>query len=327
MGQTTIGWTATVLDNGEVLPGYTFSPWLGCTQVSDGCRECFAKRMNDSRFHWVGHMEGDKFISGWGKGKPRKHTSYGYWKQPFKWAKEAVKTSVMRRVFGGDLCDPLDSEVPHEWLEEYCDVIDQTGKIGGLMWLLLTKRHENFHMLPQRWLDNPPPYVRLGVTAENAEWAYKRIPALRAAWKGKAFVSFEPLIGDIGIAAAGLWEFPDIHVITGAESGDNSRVMNPDWANHVFAYCASENYLRKQAEKMYTDGGFNLKQIPFFHKQNGEWITAPEWFAMGGDPEVLAGRESTTKEGVEYFRVGRKLAGHMLGGVQIQQFPDEGKWW
>lgn len=323
MGQTTIGWTATVTESGEVLPGLSFNPWINCTPKSKGCDSCYARTMNDSRFHWVPK---------WGAGQPRKRTSASYWRQPLKWARDAVKAGIMRRVFGGSLCDVLDSEVDQSWRDEYFDLIDKTGQIGGLMWLLLTKRHENFHLLPQRWLDNPPPYVRLGVTAENAEWAYKRIPALRTAWKGKAFVSFEPLIGDIGIAAAELWRFDDIHVITGAESGDNARPMNPEWARNIFTYCAVENNRRNRIKQMDSDDPF-ARSIPFFHKQNGEWITAPEWFAMGGDPEVLAGREYTIEigagngSGVQYFRVGRKLAGDKLGGVQIQQFPEEGRWW
>ncbi|OAI44757.1 hypothetical protein AYO44_13540 [Planctomycetaceae bacterium SCGC AG-212-F19] len=36
MERTKIAWTATVLPDGTVMPGYTFNPWMGCTKVSPG---------------------------------------------------------------------------------------------------------------------------------------------------------------------------------------------------------------------------------------------------------------------------------------------------
>jgi protein gp37 len=145
----------------------TFNPWSGCTKVSDGCKNCYAETLMDTRYHMVK----------WGKGNPRVRTSAANWKLPIKWnarkpghvfaecpgchqrsvynadgmpcgtpfgaincCPEAPK-QVRPRVFCGSLCDWLDDEVPIEWL---ADLLDLIRKTPNLDWLLLTKRPENF---------------------------------------------------------------------------------------------------------------------------------------------------------------------------------------
>ncbi len=64
MAETTISWT-----------DYTFNPWIGCTEVSPGCDNCYARTL-DRRW---GH-------DSWGKGKPRRLTSAANWRKPLAWA-------------------------------------------------------------------------------------------------------------------------------------------------------------------------------------------------------------------------------------------------
>lgn len=40
---------------------HSFSPWIGCTKVSPGCKNCYAETL-DNRYYGGTH---------WGKGKPR----------------------------------------------------------------------------------------------------------------------------------------------------------------------------------------------------------------------------------------------------------------
>jgi protein gp37 len=185
MGETTsIGWTATVLKDGTVVPGATFNPFIGCTPWGPGCQACYAARENE-RFHWV---------PAWGKGQPRKRTSAANWRKPLKWAAEAVASGIKNKIFGDSLCDFLDDEAPMQWKLDYFDLIDQCGAIGNVEFLLLTKRSENLNQLPAAWLAQPPGYVRIGVTAENQQMADKRIPELLRVWKGKNFISVEPML-------------------------------------------------------------------------------------------------------------------------------------
>ena len=163
MAQTKIEWTATVLPDGTVLPGYTFNPWIGCIKVSEGCEHCYAEALN----HRWGH-------DNWGPAKTtqRVRTSENYWKQPLKWNKEAEKSGIRRKVFCASLADVFeDNEQVKEWRLELFELIDNTPHLD---WLLLTKRIENVNkMLPFNWqiMGYIPDTVWMGVTLENNDIA------------------------------------------------------------------------------------------------------------------------------------------------------------
>lgn len=235
MGQTAISWTATVLPDGTVLPGYSFNPWIGCTKISQGCAHCYAETQN-KRYNWT---------AGWGPGAPRKRTSETNWKKPIQWARDAVRDGVTRRVFCASLADVFDPEVPQEWRNDLWGLIYQTGFIGGLEWLLLTKRPENIKaMIPARW-ENPPDNVRMGVTGEDQENFNIRTYYLNKDWWGKNFISIEPMLGDIRLGIARCdW------IICGGESGAGCREMHLAWARELQAQCSA-------------------RHVPFFMKQLG----------------------------------------------------------
>lgn len=136
---------------------HTFNPWIGCSKVSPGCKNCYAETQMDHRWNKVQ----------WGPGKPRKRTSASYWKQPLRWnaaadqgvcvdcgtpmrndgvsidcrCGQAGAIGMMRRprVFCSSLADWLDPEVSVEWLADLLDLIRRTPHQD---WLLLTKRPE-----------------------------------------------------------------------------------------------------------------------------------------------------------------------------------------
>lgn len=147
--QTGIAWT-----------DHTFNPWIGCTKVSIGCANCYAERENSFR-KWV--------PEGWGPGRPRKRTSEANWREPIKWARQAVADGVLRRVFIASLADVLDTEVPGEWRQDLWNLVDEIGSINqgsaGLEVMLLTKRSDHFNLLPADWLRLAPDHVRLGACA------------------------------------------------------------------------------------------------------------------------------------------------------------------
>ena len=71
---------------------FTFNPFMGCTKVSPGCKNCYAETLTKNRMG----------LSVWGPGIERKRTSVGYWRGPIKWNREAKRRM---RVFCGSLCD------------------------------------------------------------------------------------------------------------------------------------------------------------------------------------------------------------------------------
>ncbi len=79
-------------------PDFTFNPWLGCVEVSPACDNCYARTLV------TGRLGRDV----WGKDKPRPETADGYWRQPFRWNRQAEQAGERRRVFCGSLCDVME---------------------------------------------------------------------------------------------------------------------------------------------------------------------------------------------------------------------------
>jgi protein gp37 len=240
---------------------HTFNPWISCSPVSEGCKNCYAER-NNERFHWV-----EKW------GGPRKRTSEANWRKPLAWAKKAASEKVLKRIFCASLADVFDDQVLQQVRVDLYDLIDKTGDIGNgyIEWLILTKRPENINAMMRGWrFDDTPSSnpIRMGVTAENQKRADERIPILLNAWKGPNFVSAEPLLGPINITNY----LPEISwLITGSESGPDARPMRFDWARSLRDQCRiyGKPYFLKQ---MVVNG--TLTKTP---KLDGEkWMQFPQ---------------------------------------------------
>ena len=109
-------------------------------------------------------------------------------------------------------------------------------------------------------------------------------------------------------------------VVPGGESGPVARPMHPQWARDVRDQC-------KEAG------------VPYFHKQNGEWLSKPEvpqsmrsrnqwgtldlagnWFPETTPWNGHTGIDSPTGEQVMY-RVGKANAGRVLDGRIWSEMP------
>ncbi len=170
MAETTgIAWTRS-----------SWSPWIGCTEVSPGCDHCYA-RVLDARHQYGGATH-------WGAGTPRYRTKS--WQHPVAWNKRAAASGERWTVFPS-LCDPFDNEVPEEWRHDLWRLIRATP---ALTWLLLTKRIGNVaKMHPGGEYEN----VWIGASVVNHEEADRDIPKLLATPATKRFVSYEPALGPI----------------------------------------------------------------------------------------------------------------------------------
>lgn len=216
---------------------HTFNPWIGCTKVSDGCKNCYAESLMDKRYHKVK----------WGPQGTRRQTSAAYWRQPLKWEKEATAQGWRYRVFCASLADVFENRdelIP--WRNDLFQVIEQTPHLD---WLLLTKRPENIaKMTPLEWCVKWPEHVWVGTSVEDQDAANKRIPELLRIPARVHFLSCEPLLGPVDL---GGFDYKDIDwVIVGGESQVGARPMDDKWLMNLRYQC--------------TDNG-----IPFFVKQMG----------------------------------------------------------
>lgn len=191
----------------------TFNPWIGCTKVSPGCDNCYAKTLMDDRYGRVR----------WGAGEARSRTKT--WDQPRRWNRLAAASGKPHRVFCASLADVFDNEVPDEWRIDLWALIADTP---ALTWLILTKR---IGLAPKRM----PPNVWIGATMVNQDECDRDMHKLLAIDAPVRFLSAEPLLGPISFNPLAT---PD-WVIVGGESGPKARPMQGSWARELRDECSA----------------------------------------------------------------------------------------
>ncbi|MGV0964172.1 MAG: phage Gp37/Gp68 family protein [Polynucleobacter sp.] len=330
---------------------HTFNPWEGCQKVGPGCDHCYAETRN-ARY-------GGGVAANWGPGAPRRRTSVTNWRKPLAWQRDAERFRAehgrRQRVFCASLADVFDNAVDPAWRADLFELIAATPDLD---WLLLTKRIGNVETMAAE-AGCMPPNVWLGATVVNQAEADRDVPKLLAAPARVRFLSMEPLLGPVTLGLmrsdlpqhagwpgtydplGGSWwpavgnpeeeyrnreeGLPRINwLIVGGESGSGARPMHPDWARSLRDQCAAAD-------------------VPFLFKQWGEWVS--HRIAAGGDlgGDVRAGRVTFVQRGGETLhqvadltsggstlpggrymaRVGKKVAGRLLDGIQHDGFPGE----
>lgn len=333
MGKTTIEWT-----------DYSWNPVTGCTPVSEGCRNCYARRIAHrlSQNPAVPHRERHEGfrVSCW----PERL------EEPLRWRKP-------RTVFVCSMGDIFHSNVPTDFIDKVLEIIAACPQHTFLM---LTKRPENiedklYGGKGARVLGGGDylPNLGLGVTVENQD-AVKRILHLLKTPAAMRFVSIEPMLGPVNLTAiiipvtgpgssqpcapetyrkinalTGDDYYLDWHgrgaghqgpkldwVICGGETGPDARPMHPDWVRSLRDQCQSAD-------------------VPFFFKSWGEWVCRPWSSDNGRKRELCLGMDGTSvyaqvghmmgfrKPGEALMvRVGKKAAGRLLDGQIWDQRPE-----
>jgi hypothetical protein len=109
----------------------------------------------------------------------------------------------------------------------------------------------------------------------------------------------------------GIYGNPDPHVdwvVAGGESGPGARPMHPDWARALRDQCSAAD-------------------VPFLFKQWGEWVPLRDYAGSGYWPTNAGGccrltaAGETSDVGYPLQRVGKKLAGRLLDGVEHNGYP------
>lgn len=267
MGETKISWA-----------DFTFNPWWGCQKVSPGCDHCYAESL-DRRTggdHWGPHAE-------------RRTMSAKYWLAPLKWNDAAKAAGRPAFVFCASMADVMDNKAPEGERERLFKLIDRTP---WLVWLLLTKRPENFErFLPAEWDIAPRPNVWLGVTAEDQERANYRVSILLKTSAVRRFVSYEPALGPVDFTRIPLTSYgktvevnalrrvsvfaPSLDwIIAGCESAPGKRpgrAAEDEWFLSVMEQCDAAGvafWLKQIASRG------KIEERPNFY--GGQWLQRPE---------------------------------------------------
>lgn len=207
----------------------------GCTPVSEGCRNCWLKAMQDRFGHGQGDFEGNAIF--------RKDRLY----QPNIYKKP--------RVFA------IWSDLYHEGVNDgkIIEALQVMRDNQFHIYLIITKRIERAVKFWQRF-KNLHRYLSRGniyhiVTAENQARADERIPHLLRI-PGKRGIIIEPMLGAVSLTDEtkpwGLQVDNSIHqVILGPENGKGKRPFKEEWAESVRAQCEGAG-------------------VPFYRKDKGE---------------------------------------------------------
>lgn len=256
----------------------TWSPVTGCTPISPGCANCYAKTLA-GRFPKV-HCRCNELYGGHKLSREHPfgavHIHPERLEIPLHWKK-------FRKIFVCSMGDLFHDDVPDEFIGEVSRV---TVACYRHTFMILTKRPERMRKWVNKWkpsgvygfLDN----VWLGVTAENQEQADKRIPILLQIPAAVKFVSVEPMLEDVFIEPYLLSSYekashdPQMFgdecrtnkldwVICGAETGSKARPMQLSWALNLKTQCRAWNtpfFFKKAGNKIETPNNLNIKEFP-----------------------------------------------------------------
>lgn len=208
----------------------TWNPVTGCTPISEGCRNCYAKRMARRLAGRCGYPPAPNHFD------VTLHPDR--LEQPPKWRKP-------RMIFVCSMSDLFHEDIADSYIGS---VFDVALRAPQHTYQFLTKRskrvlefareycqHRDIDCLPANWWGL--------VTAENQRAADERIPdLLKAPWAVRG-VSCEPLLGPVDIKdyLRGFGRFYSSTsidwTIAGGETGPGARPMHPNWARGLRDQC------------------------------------------------------------------------------------------
>lgn len=312
----------------------------GCSVLTAGCKRCYAMKLAGTRMKdhptrkgltidtkegpvWTGevrpHWPAIAQVLSWTK--PRMI----FWNAHGDLFHENVPDELIDCVFAAAALTPQHT---HQFLTkrsarmmQYYRGLDLAGGVGRVARFAVamgrifqeTGHHSCKPGQGVPIVPHPLPNVWLGVSAENQECWDERVSHLRQCSAAVRWVSAEPLLGEIV-------DSMHMHlidwVVAGGESGPKSRPMHPGWAIALREQCAGTG-------------------TAFLFKQWGDWMPVTRLAYVGDDPgtarpirsAIISGR-IYRREHIHHFpdnqpmvRVGKKIAGRMLVGVQHDGYP------
>jgi protein gp37 len=241
---------------------YSWSPWHGCARVSPGCTNCYA----EARSH-----RNPAVLGIWGVNGTRVVTAESGWDKPLEWDRKARRLGKRHRVFPS-ICDPFEDRP--ELRGPRLRLARLIRDTPNLDWLLLTKRPEDAaRMIPEMWGPDAefPGNCWLGTSVENADYRH-RINILREIAVRTRFVSFEPLLGDVGEL-----DLTGIHwAICGGESGPRARPCDLAWIRSIVRRCRDAGvavFVKQLGARPVA--GLAGSRVPVTHGKGGnpdEWL-------------------------------------------------------
>ncbi len=228
----------------------TWNPVTGCTKISEGCMNCYAERMA-KRLMAMGQPN---YKNGF-ELTMHEHVL----ELPLKWKKPQM-------IFVNSMSDLFHPGVTEDFIKK---VFKSMNTAYWHVFQVLTKRPDRLANIQKqlKWGKN----IWMGVSVENSNYKC-RIDLLRKSKAAVKFISFEPLIGEVGkVNLKGIdW------AIVGGESGARARDVSPEWVKEIRDQCLEQDtpFFFKQW------GGVNKKKT-------GRKLEGKTWSEMPRDAYEL----------------------------------------
>lgn len=346
MGKTKIEWTE-----------YTWNPVTGCTPISEGCQNCYARRMANRLRGRCGYPADEPF-----KVTLRRERLI----EPLKWKKP-------RRVFVCSMGDLFHEDVPFQFIATVFGVMANNSQN---IYIVLTKRPQRMKEFFDWLFSNAAKYyargyrtvpydddrinvlimniaseyginldfmrqwplfnVWLGVTAENQQRADERIPILLQIPAAVRFVSVEPMLGPVDLTKINQGSDSWINALTGDWIGyhhyGGAKTVKESWPK--LDWCIVGGETGPGARPMHPDWVRSLRDqcqasgTKFFFKSWGEWgrrlesgITLNDGlFGYWENDEFQYNAMCSHEE--HMVKVGKKRAGRFLDGRTWDEMPE-----
>lgn len=358
---TDFSWNPIIAINKATRPtskrnkGYGSGIGHYCQKVSAGCKHCYAEQLQP---RFGNHIKYSAPYMDMVEIKLDEEIL----QRPLKWKKP-------RRVFVCDMSDLFGEWVKDEWIDKIFAV---TKACPHLTFQLLTKRPERFKPYFNRTnvfskLDNaymqlmrdginlpskvcyqqaygkvegfPLPNVWLGVSVENQEQAFARIPLLLTAPAEIRWLSCEPLLGKLDLTSL---EVPHhnqmfhLNPLTGKldmNDGIGLKLSKLDWivaggTSGLTAPPSHPNWFRSLRDQC------RAANVPFFFKQWGAWSTINSGPLMRKTPACEINEDGnwlpypqsgntieSVAPSVTMYKNGKTHSGNELDGVKYLEFP------
>jgi protein gp37 len=224
MNKSSIEWTEN-----------TWNPITGCTQISDGCKNCYAKTMAKR----LKAMKNPRYINEFDVTIHR-----DLFKEPLKRKKSQI-------IFVCSMSDLFHESIPFSVIDE---IFNTMKKADWHVFQVLTKRSSRLKEYSKT--REIPMNVWVGVTIENISSSF-RLDDLKSTIAYTKFISAEPLLGSLAHL-----DFDGVDwVVVGGESGHKSRPIKKEWVIEIKNRCEEK------------DVKFFFKQWGGFHKKkNGRLL-------------------------------------------------------
>jgi protein gp37 len=197
----------------------TWNPVRGCTKISPGCKNCYAKTFAE-RFRGVpGHPYEQGFDL---RLVPEKLFEPLKWKRP-------------KKIFVNSMSDLFHPDVPDEFIVRVAEVMIEGDWHN---YQVLTKRAERLEQLLNSKLKfaTVSSHIWWGVSVEDRKHGIPRIEHLRNTPAAIKFLSIEPLLQDLGLVNLKAIDW----VIVGGESGHGARPMEQIWVQQLLRQCTKQ---------------------------------------------------------------------------------------